>query len=197
MCSTRHKNIETSTMSWAEKMKWKVEKWGDVISAHISRGRITLVYLVIILDIIYGHMYRQCWFTALHSEIEKHPKIEVYELWRTQWILCPAPLYSIIHIYNDTIHDINNKFGNNSYWDGVMCKTNVDKKIWNLANFIKKGIFHHNVWYIWGFCFYRYYSKDTTKCYYLCIITMIALYISVRWLQNKHWCFSVYDGYDE
>ena len=60
-------------------------------------------------------MHRHWKFIALHSEVEKHPKIEVYELWGTQWILCPAPLYSIINIYNCTIHDINNKFGNNSY----------------------------------------------------------------------------------
>ena len=32
------------------------------------------------------------------------------------------------YIYNDTIYDINNKFGNNSYWDGVMNITNVAKK---------------------------------------------------------------------
>ena len=148
-------------MPWAEKMKWKVEKWGDDISTHKSGRRVSLLCLVIILYMLYGHMYRQWWFTALHSEVEKHAKIEVCELWETHWIHCQAPLYSIMNIYDSTIYDINNKFGNISYWDGVMCKTNVDKTTWILVNFRKKGIFRRNVWYVQEFCLYRYYSKDT------------------------------------
>ena len=61
-------------MSCAEKMKWKVEKWGDYISTHRSDRGVSRVYIFIILDMVYGHMYRQCWFTALHSEVEKHAK---------------------------------------------------------------------------------------------------------------------------
>ena len=115
-------------MPWAEKMKWKVEKWGDDISTYRSDRRVSLVYLVIILYMLYGHMHRHWRFIALHSEVEKHPKIEVCELWETHWIHCPAPLYSIINIYNSTIYDINNRFGNNSYYYWVTCKTNVVKK---------------------------------------------------------------------
>ena len=57
---------------------------GDGISAHRCDRRVSLVYLVIILHIIYGHMHRHWRFIALHSKIDKHPKFEVYELWGTQ-----------------------------------------------------------------------------------------------------------------
>ena len=156
-------------MSCAEKMKWKVEKWGDDISTHKSGRRVSLLCLVIILYMLYGHMYRQWWFTALHSEVEKHAKIEVCELWETHWIHCPAQLYSIMNIYNSTIYDINNKFGNNSYYYWVTCKTNVAKK-YEISPFFERNVYFVAMFDMYQSFVFIYVIEETLLSVIICVI---------------------------